>query len=194
MAEKFSKIINGIKIDPIIFTFKFNCKCTGECCHYGVYTDKKEHDIILENKDQIIPLLDETQTMDVKKWFEPPEKDEDFESGVAVGTELHNCKCVFLDGKGLCTLQKLAINEGAERWKYKPLYCILFPFTIFEGALTIDDEHMDRLKTCNKEEGETTIFDSCREELIHFFGKDGFAELELYREDYLNSLRSKEVA
>ena len=90
--------------------------------------------------------MDETQSKNIDEWFEEPEEDEDFESGVAVGTEIINGKCTFLDKNGLCTLQKLAMIEGEHKWKYKPIYCVLFPLTIFEGALTIDDEHIDRLK------------------------------------------------
>jgi Fe-S-cluster containining protein len=186
MAQQFSKEIKGTKIDPIIFTLKFSCKCNGECCYYGVYTDLKERDVILGIQDKIIPLMDETQTTDISKWFEEPEKDEDFESGVAVGTELHNSKCVFLDKSGLCVLQKYAIENNEQKWKYKPLYCILFPLTIYNGALTVDDEHIDRLKTCNKfPTADTTIFDSCIGELKHFFGEDGFAELDEYRKEFL---------
>lgn len=183
---KFTKEINGIFIDPQIFTFKFACKCAGECCNYGVYTDLKEHEMILGIKDKIIPLLDETQSKDIEDWFEEPEEDEDFESGIAVGTELVNDKCSFLDKNGLCTLQKLALMEGEYKWKYKPIYCVLFPLTIFEGALTIDDEHIDRLKTCNVNPViETSIYDACKEELLHFFGEENFAELENYKNEYL---------
>jgi len=185
--QKFTKEINGVYIDPQIFTFKFNCKCGGECCNYGVYTDLKEHEYIISIKDKIIPLLDETQSKDIDKWFEAPEEDEDFDSGVAVGTEIINGKCTFLDKNGLCTLQKLSMIEGEHKWKYKPIYCVLFPLTIFEGALTIDDEHIDRLKTCSKDSiKETTIYEVCREEIIHFFGQDNFTELENYKNEYLS--------
>jgi len=188
MSSGFEKEIKGLKIDPIIFTQKFKCKCKGECCNYGVYTDLKEHDLIMSIKDKFLPLLDESQTTDESKWFEAPEDDEDFESGVAVGTELHNGKCVFLDKDGLCTLQKLAIGEGVHKWTYKPIYCILYPLTIYEGALTIDDDHMKRLNTCNKETNSEnlTIFDSCHEELLHLLGEDGYKELVEYREEYFN--------
>lgn len=186
----FSKKINGIFIDPKIFTFKFGCKCNGECCNYGVFTDSKEAEFIISIKDKIIPLMDESQSKDTDDWFEPPEKDEDFESGIAVGTQIINNKCAFLDKNGLCTLQKLAIIENKHQWEYKPMYCILFPLTIFEGAITIDDEHIDRLSYCNKFEViDRTIYEACREELEHFFGPEGFAELEKYREEYLTELQ-----
>jgi len=187
------KKIDDLYIDPKIFTFQFQCKCSGECCHYGVYTDLKEHDMIMELKDRILDLFDETQSGDVEKWFEPPEEDEDFESGVAVGTEVINGKCTFLDKNGLCTLQRLANLDGVDKWKYKPLYCILFPLTIYEGALTIDDEHIDRLKTCNAESViDTSIFEACIDELRHFFGEEKFKELLIIKEEYLNELEPGE--
>jgi Fe-S-cluster containining protein len=186
MPQQFSKEIKGVKIDPLIFTLKFSCQCNGECCYYGVYADLKENKTIMGIKDKIIPLMDETQTTDTSKWFEAPEKDEDFESGIAVGTELYNNKCVFLDKEGLCTLQKLAILNNEEKWKYKPIYCILFPLTIYEGAITVDDDHINRLKRCNKfPVAATTLYEACQGELKHFFGEDGFEELEMYRKEYL---------
>ena len=187
-AKKFNKKINNVLIDPRIFTFKFICTCQGECCHYGVFTDLKEYKVIMEIKEKILPLFDETQSKDVKKWFEPPEDDEDFESGVAVGTEVINGKCTFLDKNGLCVLQKLALDEGEFKWKYKPLYCVLFPLTVYEGVLTIDDEHIERLKSCNINPS-LSIFDAVAEELKYFLGQDGFEELEKYREEYLNELQ-----
>jgi len=188
-TEKFTKKINGLYIDPKIFTYKFVCNCPGECCYYGVFTDYKEYQTILSIKDKIIVNMDETQSTDVSKWFEPEEEDEDFESGIAVGTEVINGKCIFLDKNGLCTLQKLAIQEGEYKWKYKPLYCILFPLTTYEGALTIDDEHIDRLPSCNVDANtKLTMFEACEEELRYFFGEEGFAELEKYREEYLNEI------
>lgn len=193
MKDELSFEVNGLKIDPAIFTFKFGCKCNGQCCHYGVYTDLKEHELIMSLKDRLIPLMDETQTKNIEDWFEEPEKDEDFDSGVAVGTELYNKKCVFLDKDGLCIIQRLAIEEGANPWKYKPLYCILFPLTIFEGALTIDYEHMDRLSHCNKADKHTsTIYEYCRNELIHLFGEDGMVKLDGYAKEVLANVHHKE--
>jgi len=187
--QKFSKKINGMFIDPQIFTFNFSCKCGGECCNYGVFTDLNEYKHIISIKDKIIPLMDESQTKEVEEWFEEPEEDEDFESGVAVGTELYNDKCTFLDKNGLCTLQKLAMLEGEHKWKHKPIYCVLFPLTVYQEALTIDDEHIDRLNSCNKNPSlSLSIYESCREELQFFLGEKGFKELEEYRKEYLSEV------
>ncbi|MGD8778286.1 MAG: DUF3109 family protein [Ignavibacteria bacterium] len=191
MAKKEKKVIGDYYIDPLIFTHKFVkscdvCICSGECCYYGVYTDLKEHDIIVEIKDRVIKSMDDSQTTDVSKWFEPPEDDEDFDSGVAVGTELYNGKCVFLDKQGYCTLQKIAIEDGEFKWKYKPLYCILFPLVIYQDTITVDDDHLNRLHFCNlKKNQHSTIFECCKEELKFLLGEEGFNELEQYRGEYL---------
>src|SRR5512138_3918584 len=107
MPEKPMKIIKGLKIDPLIFTQKFVkscdiCQCSGECCYYGVYTEKTEHEKIIAIKDKIIRAMDDSQTKNSEEWFEDPVEDDDFESGIAVGTEVYNGKCVFLDKQGFC--------------------------------------------------------------------------------------------
>lgn len=197
MQKQFEKKINDVYIDPLIFTHKFVkacdvCICSGECCYYGVYTDLKEHDKIMSVKDRIISEMDDSQIKEVEEWFEEPEKDADFESGVAVGTEVYNGKCVFLDKQGFCTLQKMAMKDGEFKWKYKPLYCILFPLVIDQGALTVDTDHLARMHYCNKEENQiSTIFDCCKNELLHFLGEKGFEELVQYREEYLNILKKE---
>jgi len=122
MQKKFEKQINGLYIDPAIFTQPFVkacdvCICSGECCYYGVYTDKGESDIIMSAKDKIIAHMDDSQIKEPEKWFEAPEVDTDFPSGIAVGTEVYNGKCVFLDKQGFCTLQKMAVLENEYKWK-----------------------------------------------------------------------------
>ncbi len=197
MLNKFEKKINGIWIDPIIFTFKFVkacdvCICSGECCYYGVYTDKKEYEKILAHKERIVQEMDDSQTKDVNKWFEQPEVDPDFESGIAVGTEVYNGKCVFLDKQGFCTLQKIAMKDGEFKWKYKPLYCILFPLVVCDGVLTVDDEHINSMHYCSKVENQvSTVFECCKDELIYFFGEKDFEELSEYRKEYLFQLEEK---
>jgi hypothetical protein len=198
MEHNFDKIINGMYIDPQIFTTKFVkacdiCLCSGECCYYGVYTDKADYEKIIAEKDVIIKYMDDSQTKDSNKWFEEPEIDNDFPSGVAVGTEVHNGKCVFLDKQGFCTLQKMAMAKGEFKWKYKPLYCILFPLVIFEGVLTIDDEHIDRMHFCNKSQNQSsTVFDCTINELKHVLGESGFEELLRYKDEYFAGLKQED--
>ena len=111
---------------------------------------------------------------------------------MAIGTEVIDGKCTFLDKNGLCTLQKIALDLEKHKWKYKPLYCILFPLTIYEGTLTIDDEHIERLKSCNPDpKTESTIFEYCTEELIHLLGKRGYSELQKYQVEYFKKQNVK---
>lgn len=173
--------IKGLKVDPALFTVKFNCLCDGECCEYGVYADIKEREAIEAITPQIVAEMDDTQTADTSKWFEEPGPDEDFPSGIATGTEVHNNKCVFLDGKGLCSVQKVCMKSYEHKWKFKPFYCILFPIYVYKDVLTYDNEHLERLKTCNKKEVPVTpLAISCREEIEHVIGADGYEELMKY--------------
>lgn len=194
MQIEFEKIINGMYIDPLIFTQKFVkgcdvCICSGECCYYGVYIDKKEYEKIMSEKDKIIRHMDDSQTKSPEKWFEEPQADNDFPSGIAVGTEVHNEKCVFLDKQGFCTLQKMALAEGEFKWKYKPLYCILFPLVISEGVLTVDDEHLNDMHYCSKLVNQiSTVYDCCKNELKFLLGEKGFEELDIYRKEYFEKI------
>lgn len=193
----FEKVIGKFKIDPVIFTSKFVkacdvCKCSGECCYYGVYTESTEWERIMKDADDIKELMDDSQTRDTNKWFEAPVEDDDFDSGIAVGTEVYNGKCVFLDKQGFCTLQKLAMKRGESKWKYKPLYCILFPLVVTEGILTVDDDHLARMHYCNVLANQvSTVYEACKEELRHLLGEEGFAQLEVYREEYLSKTNSE---
>ncbi len=70
------------------------------------------------------------------------------------------------------------------------MYCILFPLTIYDGVLTIDTDHIDRLPYCNVDPNtKLTMFEACKEELKHVLGTDGFSELEKYREEYLSEIK-----
>ncbi len=185
------KIIKGLKIDPLIFTFPFvqGCNislCSGECCWYGVYVDLKEMELILEKKELIKQYMDETQTKDESMWFEEIEEDKDFDSGYCAGTQIYNHKCVFLDKNGYCSLQKAATENGEFMWKYKPIYCVIFPLTIYNGTLTVDDEHIARLHYCSKSRHQiSTVFDATKKELIYLLGEDGYNELLEYKKQLI---------
>jgi len=114
---------NGIQIDPVIFTQGFvpgcNIKmCHGQCCNWGVYMDKPFKDVIMKFEEEIKDVMDEHQTKDTTKWFETePEIDEDFPSGMAIGTELYETpqgisQCVFKDKRGFCSIQVAAVKNN----------------------------------------------------------------------------------
>jgi hypothetical protein len=186
--------IKGYTIDDSLFNQKFvdKCdiaKCCGECCYYGVYFSLTEYKKIWEIKEKLVEIFDETQTKDFNKWFEEPVEDNDFPEGVAIGSEVYNGKCVFLDKQGFCSLQKFAIEEGKNKWHYKPLYCILFPIAIYEGSLLVDDYHLSRMHYCSKiENQQSTVIETCKEELIYLLGLEGYRDLLNLKDEYFEKI------
>ena len=195
---------NGIKIDPIIFTQGFvpgcNMKiCHGQCCNWGVYMDKPFKDIIMKFEDEIKSVMDEHQVKDSTKWFETEiEEDEDFPSGLAIGTELYETphgisQCVFKDKRGFCSIQVAADKNNMHKWAIKPKYCIMYPLTIIDNVLTYDDDHAAKLDYCGvdkKQNFSQTVFEAMTEEITFILGADGYAYInEYYQKQYKHKKR-----
>lgn len=195
---------NGIKIDPIIFTQGFvpgcNMKiCHGQCCNWGVYMDKPFKDIIMKFEDEIKGVMDEHQVKDSTKWFETEiEEDEDFPSGLAIGTELYETphgisQCVFKDKRGFCSIQVAADKNNMHKWAIKPKYCIMYPLTIIDNVLTYDDDHAAKLDYCGvdkKQNFSQTVFEAMTEEITFILGADGYAYInEYYQKQYKHKKR-----
>lgn len=188
--------INGLKIDPIIFTQGFvpHCDipiCSGQCCDWGVYMDSEFKNVILNHKDKIIDVMDANQIKDPEKWFEKEiEDDHDFPSGKAVGTEVYKTKfgheqCVFKGINNFCSLQVAAVKHGKHKWDIKPKYCVMYPLTIIDNVLTYDDEHSQKLNYCGAHKVENfvhTVFEAMTEEIIYILGEEGYNYLKEYFE------------
>jgi Fe-S-cluster containining protein len=154
--------------------------CNADCCSGGVYADIAEREEILKHAELVRAQMDPDQLRDTALWFEPePIDDADYPSGKAIGTEVHNDRCVFLDSKGMCVLQKAAAAAGMDRYALKPFYCWLYPVTVDGGELTLHDpEYAERTSCCSYgDSGPLTVFDICEEELILALGRDGVEEL-----------------
>jgi Protein of unknown function (DUF3109) len=176
--------IDKYEIDPLIFKKGFNTgcgpfACESSCCKAGVYVDIKEKERILSFKGLIPKYMDASQTPDADKWFdEEIEDDSDFPSGRAVGTNVYNDKCVFLDSQGKCSLQVMGTEEGMGRWAVKPFFCIAFPITIENGKITFDDFQQGKTQCCSIGENvPVRVLDSCKEELQFVLGNDGYQRL-----------------
>jgi Fe-S-cluster containining protein len=179
--------VKGYTMDPQLFTRGFAeghgpCRCNSVCCEGGVYADVLERDRILAHKEMVKKYMDETQTQDDRRWFEPePLPDGDFLSGQCVGTELHGDKCVFLDGQGRCSLQVGAVGEGLDRWAIKPMYCVLFPIEITGKTVSFDDMLQGEQACCSVDTRfDTPVFRACRDELVFLVGEDGYAAMEAH--------------
>jgi len=154
--------------------------CNSDCCSGGVFADVAEKHQILLHADLIRSHMDPEQVKDPASWFEEETVgDTDYPSGRAVGTAVHDDRCVFLTGQGHCVLQKAAAASGMGRYALKPFFCWLYPVTLDGGVLTLDDpEFVDRPSCCKHgSEGDLTVFDVCPEELKLVLGEGGFAEL-----------------
>ncbi|MBN1399076.1 MAG: DUF3109 family protein [Bacteroidetes bacterium] len=180
------KHIPELKIDPEITRYRFTrgcstCNCEGACCAEGVLLDLKEKEKILAHAEIIKKYLEPQQEHDASKWFDQEiEYDIDFPSGKCDGTAVINERCVFLDSKGLCALQKAAAAEGMDKFYLKPFFCVAFPLVIDGHVLAIDET--DFIKNpncwCIAEGGSLTIFDVCHEEFEYILGQEGLEEIE----------------
>lgn len=202
-SEKDFIEFNGMKIDPVIFTQGFvpGCNigiCGGQCCNWGVYMDRDFQPIIMNFENQIKEVMDEFQPKDSNVWFEKElEKDSDFPSGYAIGTELYinsngTTQCVFKDKRGYCSLQAMSVEKGMHKWEIKPKYCIMYPLSIIDNVLTVDNDHSERLDYCgvhHKENYTQTIFDAMTEEIKFIIGEEGYNILnEHYKNNYKKQL------
>jgi len=176
--------IPNLRVHPSLLGNQFasGCSmmnCNGNCCKHGVMVDVKERDQILEHTDLVLRYMEPRQEHDPSRWFEEEERDLDFPSGKAVGTQARDYGCVFLDSAGRCVLQKAAMGEGMYKFALKPFYCVAYPVTIEHGELIIDDaDFVSRTACCSTvKDSSLTVFDVCSEELEHVLGKDGLDEL-----------------
>jgi Fe-S-cluster containining protein len=178
--------IKDLQVDPEILGQRFapGCSmqnCNGKCCSEGVLLDVKEKERILAHTELIQRYLEPQQQHDPAKWFDNDiAPDPDFPSGLCDGTAVHGKGCVFLDSKGLCTLQKLAMTEGMHKFALKPFYCVAFPITIDDHVLTTyEPEFTNRSQCCSiVPNGTQTVLDICREEFEFILGPDGLQEVE----------------
>ena len=177
--------IPELRVDRDIIEGRFSpgCSmrnCNADCCSGGVYADLAERDAILDHADLVKAQMEPDMNHDTAAWFEKePIVDADYPSGAAIGTELHNDRCVFLNSKGMCVLQKTAAAAGMDRYALKPFYCWLYPVTVDGGALTLHDpEYAARGSCCSyAETGPLTVFEVCPEELTLALGEKGVEEL-----------------
>ncbi len=180
--------IGKYKIDPLLFEkgFSKGCgpnHCETSCCSSGVFLDPSDRDVILQHKDEVKSAMDETQTTNDAVWFDNTrEEDLDFPSGYAVGTEVHNDKCVFLRKDGRCSVQVVSAEKYNDPWKIKPYFCIAFPISVENGMLTFDDYQQGKTECCTiVHDTDATLVDSCKAELEFVLGKEGYQELKNYQ-------------
>lgn len=153
-------------------------ECEGGCCRHGVYVSLGERERILEYREPVRSVMDETQTTDTSLWFESEElEDEDFPGGRCVGTAVHEGKCVFLNREGLCTLQ-IAEADLADDLQLKPYYCRIFPLCTTRGRIEFDDICDGDYPCCSlSEDGGTHPIEAYANEFGVVLGAAAYREL-----------------
>jgi Fe-S-cluster containining protein len=174
--------LGRLAVHRSVFTRRFaagcaTARCEAACCVLGVLVDARERDQVLAHADLVRGLMTPGQELDPTRWFARAERhDRDFPSGRATHTRAGAGGCVFLDAERRCVLQKASPAAGLD---LKPFFCTLFPVTIAEGVLRVDDMGTGRPAQCcgATPGGPLTIFDVYAPELEHALGPDGAADL-----------------
>jgi hypothetical protein len=179
------RYLGDLRIHESIFQARFQSgcatnRCKANCCRRGVWVDVAERDAIAASADLIRRHMEPSQEQDPERWFDSEVRlDPDFPSGKCVGTAVRNDACIFLDGAGLCVLQRASQQNASrnELGNLKPFFCIAFPIDINDAELSLD--RGDDLNCCAPAaDGELNVLGVCSEELKHVLGGDAFAELE----------------
>ncbi len=186
------------KFDSAIFTTTFpqccDCsKCNSACCEYGAIISLKERDVILQLKDDLMPLL-LPKHRDSSKWFSRPDPEDFTRVGEAATDEVLNAyvgtgdgsgSCSFFNPEFGCVIQKLAVMHGKHKWAYKPRACILYPLYEDDKNVIKPDVNLDDAMWCSdKGNHARTMFQSCEEEIAYVAGGDALAKLKAMEKDY----------
>lgn len=182
--------IQNLKVADSVFQKRFvkNCSiynCDATCCQGGVLADLEERANILAHAELIKKYMEPHQDQDHSQWFDEEEEvDLDYPSGRAVGTQVRDYGCVFLDSQGRCVLQTTATEEGMSKFALKPFFCFAYPITIEDGVLMVDDPSFTERRECCSavDAGDQSVFDVCDEEFCFILGEEGLQELHALAE------------
>lgn len=185
-------MINGLRIDPILFT-EVNAQrclldeCKGACCSGGVWVDQEAVAALVPHVEAIKANMPEDRR-DPDTWFSAPSPDEDFPSGIAIGTNIvddpvrtddRTC-CIFMRHDRRCAIQVTNQQLGREWPGLKPFYCALYPIFLSKGVLSYDDETplVFEDATCQRFCAEKQpLYKIYQEEIEMVLGAEGYAEL-----------------
>ncbi len=186
-----SLIIKGIRIDSSVLQREAirRCglgECQAACCTGGVWVDADHAQRILAWTDAIKPCLPPDRR-DASTWFAEDEADDDFPSGRRLGTNIvddpqrpgKTC-CVFLRHDRKCALQVASSAHNLGWPGLKPYYCAIYPMTIEDNTLMMDDETPRDFEggDCRRPAPDVRpLFQVYREEALLALGEEGYQEL-----------------
>ncbi len=193
MSENEPFVIKGKKVERKLLESRptQRCRisdCQAWCCTGGVWVDLREKEKILANAEKIKPFLPPTRR-DESIWFDGVQEDgAEYPSGRGEGTTVVNdpthpigTTCIFLrPSDRYCALQAANTAHGEDPWDLKPFYCILYPLTVDEDLLQLDDanELYQEGGHCQRDCAEPVpLHITFQAELEYVLGQEGYAEL-----------------
>ncbi|MBM3943501.1 MAG: DUF3109 family protein [SAR202 cluster bacterium] len=162
-------------------------QCRAMCCGYGVWVDLGDASRIIQEADVILPNLPQDR-QDISNWFDGEVKeDADFPTGWKVGTNIApdptnpvGTHCVFQLPDHKCGLQVASVAAKRHPWDLKPFYCALYPVTLLDGTLQLDEENEIYREggTCQSKTGvPVPLYILLKDELVLALGENGYQEL-----------------
>lgn len=163
-------------------------ECQAWCCIGGVSVDLGEKEDILRHADWVKPYLP-ADRRDERGWFDGQDvADPEYPSGHVEGTTVVDdpthpagYTCIFLRPEDRrCALQLAGAAAGLGRWGLKPFYCGLYPLTIENGVLCMDDENELYLEggNCHRESSQVVpLHQLFHDEIVLAVGEERLQQL-----------------
>lgn len=185
--RKFDIIIDGIKIDPNVFTTRFGCNykvCHGKCCwgnngvdkFDGAPISKEEAELLNENR---IKLSAEINNPDCRKKAEEGITYNTADGENAI-TLTDSGVCIFSDERG-CIVKRVLGNI--------PISCELYPLGIYwngeTDVLRYDDTEDNVFCKCIDNPPFLIDFPQVKHGLIRAFGQKFYTKLKQVQNEYL---------
>ena len=183
--------IGQLKIDPRLLETRPTSRCLvqechGKCCGFGVYVDLAHASRVMEEAELIKPHLP-ADRQNVDDWFDGGVKeDSDFPTGTKVGTQIipdatnpAGTRCVFLRPDQRCALQVASVAAGRHPWDLKPFYCCLYPVTLLNDGLELDEENdiYGLGGSCQRPGPAVALYKLLKEEMVLALGQAGYDQL-----------------
>ena len=117
-------------------------RCRATCCHDGVHLSEEEAEHLSEiAKNDSARLLEYGLSLpdEVIVGLHAGQKTatrvaEEGELAVDFPAHFPKTRCVFLDRKGYCGIQRLSMEEGRDAWFDKPLTCWMHPLVLIPAG------------------------------------------------------------
>ncbi|MBK7223694.1 MAG: DUF3109 family protein [Saprospiraceae bacterium] len=187
--------IDDVLVSEDIVEKHFICNldaCKGACCwegDYGAPMTQKEADEFEENKEKILPFMDEAG----KEYLLKNATSKYYRAVKMLGTPLlRNKRCVFLTfdekGFGLCGIEK-AYKEGALPFN-KPVSCHLYPIRVLKNeAQGFEAWNYDRWDICSEacklgKKHKLPIHRFVKDAIIRYKGPAFYEALDAYYIDH----------